>query len=172
MSSTSQLSWSLLVTRIFTWSSWDPRELGQTLSFSDHHLDALGQRLVLQQDEELAQSPRRTDGTLPVTQRFLGARTLSGGNEGENTQRERERVFLSISRCSLHRFRGGTKKTYLIQSCEAFKAHACEYVSIVVAVSESPRGADSAGTNGSVPLSEGCDITQSQSESLSPQKIN
>lgn len=78
---------------MFTWSSWDPRELGQTLSFSDHHLDALGQRLVLQQDEQLAQSPRRTDGTLPVTQRFLGARTLSGGNEGENTQRERGRWF-------------------------------------------------------------------------------
>lgn len=52
---------------IFTWSSWDPRELGQVLSLSDHHLDALGERLVLQQDEQLAQSTWCTHRALPVT---------------------------------------------------------------------------------------------------------
>lgn len=65
----------------FTWSSWHPCELGQILSLSDHHLDTLGHCLILQQDEQLSQSTRHTNRTLPVTQRFLRTQTLRGGKE-------------------------------------------------------------------------------------------
>lgn len=45
---------------VSTWSSRDPCEFGQVLGLPDHHLDALSHSLVLQQDEQLAQSPRHT----------------------------------------------------------------------------------------------------------------
>ena len=73
----------------FTWSSWDPCELGQILSLSDHHLDALCQRLILQQDEELAQSPRHTHRAFPVTQRFLRTHTLRVGWMGRQRDKDK-----------------------------------------------------------------------------------
>lgn len=45
---------------VFTWRSRDPCEFEEILSLADHHLNALGQRLILQQDEQLSQSPWRT----------------------------------------------------------------------------------------------------------------
>lgn len=94
---------------VFTWSSWDPCKLGQILSLSNHHLDALGQCLVLQQDEQLPQSPWHTHRALPAAQRFLRTHTL----RVERTERRRDRnvrlrkkgkSFLSLSRCLLHLF--------------------------------------------------------------------
>lgn len=66
---------------VSTWSSRDPCEFGQILGLPDHHLDALSHSLVLQQDEQLAQSPRRTLCALPVTPCFLRTHTLAAVEE-------------------------------------------------------------------------------------------
>lgn len=96
-----------VIVLVSTWSSWDPCELGQILSLSDHHLDALGQRLVLQQDEQLAQCPWRTHRALPATERFLRTHALRRAKPREEhkmgeLEQEGERRLLSLSRCSLH----------------------------------------------------------------------
>jgi len=65
-----------------TWSSRHPCELDKALCFADHHLEPLGQGLVLQQDEELAQWPAGGCRTLPPRQRLLRAQALRRGGGG------------------------------------------------------------------------------------------
>lgn len=69
-----------------TWCSWHARKFGQVLCLPDHDLDAVGHRLVLEQDKQLTQSPRATHRHPPTTQGLLGAHTLkkTGGEDKDD----------------------------------------------------------------------------------------
>ena len=69
-----------------TWCSRHPGELHQTLCLADHHFDPLGQGLVLQQDEQLAQGPAERCGAPPSGQQVLRAQALSEGREQEEQE--------------------------------------------------------------------------------------
>lgn len=59
-----------------TWSPRHPGEFGQVLSFPHHHLHAMRQRLILQQNQDLAQKSHRTNRSPDVPHCIMGTLTL------------------------------------------------------------------------------------------------
>ena len=70
-----------------TWCPWHAREFGQVLGLADHDLDAVGRRLVLEQDEELAEGSWGADGHPPTAQGFLGTHALKRREERREGKR-------------------------------------------------------------------------------------